>query len=254
MSYTIQRINPINILSIEPLSKWKILRSSALKDLSENKDYRTSWLKKLVRLEQFDLIKSYKDPYTGSKYVYLQSEGIKLFKDEFNCSLVNEKILAHESKLSELMYEIHKLDCVKDIRLDDEMVAKSEYFKSKVQVPDADMLLKRNDEYFNIAIELELTQKSKTRILSRFEHYHSGDYYNNVIYVFSIERLRDKYCDLYNELCKANDWDRKVMFMSDKYLIEKKMDLSRLSGSYEDRNMSFLEILRATGLNERATG
>jgi len=77
MSYSIQKINPINILSIEPLSKWKILNSSALKDLSGNKDYRTSWLKKLTRLEQYQLIKSYKDPYTGSKYVYLQSDGIK---------------------------------------------------------------------------------------------------------------------------------------------------------------------------------
>ncbi len=175
---------------LEIIGKWKIISLRNLYNLTFKGCAYESFKRKIRKLEQMQLIK-HKRYSHNKKYLYLTELGFK-YTQGVNKLEPSQDIFLHDLLLSEILVETLKFSKVTDVTCYPQ-------FESRIE-PDGMIYALSGDEELKIALEVELTQKSKTRVVSKLEEYRDSALYDFVLFVTNSERISKTYSRYINEL------------------------------------------------------
>ncbi len=233
----ILKINSIHLSYLTPLSKWKILD---LKEMREEIDYpshSTTFSRVIRRLEKAMVVKSFKDPYSKKKFVFLTEHGEKLVSSSSKSLSISDETMLHDAKVSQVSRMLLKRMYIESVLLEHEI---GEKFKS--QLPDALIQGRKKDVPFNIALELELTRKSRNRILDKVRKYINSSYYDYVLYLFPTENIYKSYKSHIEEEFGKEAFERVILIWNNS-LLSKSLNLDWGKGYFKSKEVSFDDVL-----------
>ena len=108
-------------------------------------------------------------------------------------------------------------------------------------IPDARMSGNFNDMDFLIAIEVEIHQKEKSRIIFKGKNYLKNPLYNYVFYFFPDERMMNNYAKIFSSELESN-YNQKIFLFSVPEIFKGKNDLSIGTGLINGKSKSILEL------------
>lgn len=219
MSY-LEQVNPLYIEMLSPLRKWKILSLSDLKKDTEYSGTSSGFYKVVSKLEKAKLIGSFKNPWNNQKYLYLLPKGIEALGENKMSLGVNKDSRFHDSIVSIIGKKVLEIDIFKKLYLDFEIRGS---FNLLERIPDliVEGELKRP---FNMALEVELTQKSKQRVVDIFRTYSNSLVVNQILYITDKQSILNSYTKYLNEL-GGEIAQEKFLFLMAKDLTKGKVDL-----------------------------
>ncbi len=227
-------INALHLNFLRPLELWRILD---LKNLREECDYcycPRSFERLIGKLQKCDVVKSFKDPLSNRKYIYLSKLGERLMGTK-NCE-INSETMFHDSRVSQVVREFLKKECFIDFELEHLIGNKSQAF-----VPDAILSGVKKSIKFKVAFELELTRKTKERVKSKVGHYLGNSYYDYIIYMFCNKGVMNSYKkNIENEF--GVDAFKRIILFNNESIMSRKMKLSDTFGYFKGREVCIDEL------------
>lgn len=210
MNY-LEKIAPSYFELLIPLKKWRILSVKDLKEQSGHSGSRSSFYKIITKLEKNLLIDSFVNSWSKEKFIYLMPNAIKVLGEEKKLLPVNRDQRFHDAIVTKIALNLKEYDFVKDIYLDQEI---GKNFPLIEKNPDLLIEGQLKNE-FRLAVEIELTQKSKTRVQDILRSYSKSIAINNIIYITDKLGLYKTYLRYLNELRKEINTD-KFIFIYEK--------------------------------------
>lgn len=229
-------INSIHLQFLAPLAKWRILD---LKSLREEVDYPLhpdGFAKNIRKLEKAQVLRSFQDPWSRKKYIYLSSEGEKLVNDTGKPLSISEETIVHDAKVAQFVRLMLERSTINEAILEHEING-----KGLGQQPDAVLFGEKKGVKFSMAFELEFTRKSKARIKEKVSKYISSSYYDYVLYLFCSKNVFNSYQTTIRENF-GEDAFRKVMLFWNPTLMSRKIDLNSGGGQFKSKEVSFEEL------------
>jgi hypothetical protein len=157
-------------------------------------------------------------------------EGTKaLAGDEIK--IVNSSHLAHDSILSNICIKLLQQRNIYDINV----TSYEDAFDKLSIVPDADALVFTKEGSLNVAIEFENTQKSRVRLMRKFQMYSESHDYQYVFYFFNTEREAVVYANTLIAMEKGNSLEFKKLNLEKFYFFLRKTgtDSNNFSDNFE---------------------
>jgi hypothetical protein len=206
------KINSNQMQILLPLKRWRILDLKNLMIETNVFDKYSTFAKVIQRFEKFKVIKSYRDNWSKRKYVYLTRFGEDFINlSDFPVSL-GEDNLFHDLRVVEIVRAFSKVKGVNEIVLEHQIANKKQFKTELSTIPDAEIHGELNEKKFKLAIELELTQKTKLRLSDKAKLYQNSSY-NHVIYFFSSKETLLNYKKLFDEILDENYNEKIFLFM-----------------------------------------
>ncbi len=234
-------VNPLHVHYFRPLLKWRILDLSTLIEEFDHDVNVNTFLSLVNRWERKGILKSFKDPYVRRKYIYFSKEAEEhLLLDDFQSSEGINHIW-HDAKVSEVTRGILEMEVFEDAVLESELKNKESLFRRKMIFPDALINGVIDGERFNIALELELTRKSKSRIIEKGRRYDSDGDYDYTMFLFPHENVMRSYYQLMIDEVGSQIKKHMMFFCSKKMFVEK-IDLKDFIGFFNGNECSFYEV------------
>lgn len=220
-----------------PVAKWRVIDlQSIVKECVLGTNY--FWLARTIRqLESKGVVKSYRRPKGGKKYVYLTRLGEELVGHEENPAGINQDTLLHDLLVSELVREFARLGWIDSWQLEHEIHNKRTFGAAERLVPDASVQGRKGDKSFRIAIELELTIKSHARLEDKLRHYLGQKHYDYFLYVFPKANQRDNFLELIKSKFGDQAQTRLMCFCWDQA-----NELPEAIGSFKGQKLTLKEI------------
>lgn len=204
-------LSPDHYQLIEPLVKWKILSLDSLMELIHYKGGRSNYYKKITSLEQSEIIGSFIDNHCKQKYIYLKEKGMQHLGEQISTP-INSANINHDALSSHFSFYISGLPFTKQVIMEHEIIKKYPMIKHR---PDALFECHCKALDIRLAFELELTAKSKERVLEIFSYYDCSNFFNNVLFVFNHEYVFNKYIKLLEESTFIKNKDRFIFQLAD---------------------------------------
>lgn len=174
------------------------------------------------------LIGSFKHP-SQNKPILCVTEGTKALAGN-DLVLTHPNLLSHDSALSNICIRLFEMRNVYDISL-----IRNEDIPNKSSLrPDAELLVSFGEGTINIAIEYELTQKSKIRINEKFYSYSQSKEHQYVLYFFDNERQAVVYANNLHVLTTSK-LNQNISFKQEKFFFfvrNKNNEMSDFSKSF----------------------
>lgn len=236
-------INIEHIQFLEVLIDWRILDYNSLIEANINKRYSSyETAKKLIqRLKKKKIVETYRDPWNKKAYIYLSVLGEKIVSPDLNINLCKET-LYHDLKVSGLCFELLKIsEVVKSIELEHKFKVPNKKSLGSEIVPDAKLFGSFKGKEFIAAIELELTQKEKSRILSKTDLYLKSTYFDFAFYFFPNQNLLNRYRLIFEKNYGVEFNSRIFLFTAEFLFSGKSLPLSE-SGRAMNKDQSLLEL------------
>lgn len=209
---------------LRPLRKWRILSLNDLKEECIFPMNYTNFARRIYRLENNDnLVKSFIDPYTKQKFIYLSEKGVSYICDKSHAPSISPQTLVHDAKVSILAREFLKLSAIEDFTLEHEF--KEKLFKGYTVRADAILHAHKNEHRFKIALELELTRKCKSRITNKVLSQINSNSLDYIIYFFQDENLLKAYKRIIEEKL-GEESNKKVLYALNPNLMLKDFNFS----------------------------
>lgn len=226
---------------LSPLITWRILDIENLIRFSNQKRSHSSAQKLLKRLQKKEYIEIYRDPWNKKNYVFLGNLAIKELCPDIR-PLLNSGTLYHDSKVTSLGVELLKFDTVfKNIEFEHQIKKGKGIVGINEFIPDARVEGNFKGKFFQAAIELELHQKEKSRIIEKAKFYLRSEYYNHALYFFPDHELLLNYDSIVkNEL--GTDYNKKIFLFSCPLIAKSKPSFENGSGLVMNKNKSFIEF------------
>lgn len=178
---------------LSPLRKWRLLSLKELWRLGGYEATYKSFTKMLLRLEKKKVIEGIQEPFTRRKYVHLTRFGNDLLGGSKSLPCVSRETFIHDAKVVEFVLEAMRLPCFYGFELEHE-IAEQIRFKPNYKVfPDAILLGELDHKKFRMAVELELTQKTKAKYLAKVGQYLESEFYDYVLYIFQSRGVLESY-------------------------------------------------------------
>jgi hypothetical protein len=238
-----QILNNEHLLFLEPLADWRILDLKGLIELSQVERYKGyEVVKKLThRLRLKKIIETYQDPWTRKNYIYLSATGEKLICPDSPSKLKIET-LYHDSKVSAICMELLKLESVvKSVELEHKIKVQNKMSSFDDVLPDARLTGSFKGQDFQAAIEVELNQKEKSRIISKAKNYFKSTYYDHAFYFFPDEKILKNYDRILKEGVDMN-YNQKIFLFNCPLIFKGKRSLAEGSGMALNKNQSIFEL------------
>jgi hypothetical protein len=239
------KINPFHLELIRPLVKWKIL---SIKELFQDSGYAGSYKnyqKTISRLEKAGVLKGNKDVWTKSKRMYLTRSGNELVNNSrWMSHVINDGSFFHDSRVTlYLRYLAQNLN-MQSIELEQERM-KIKNFQDMQRIrPDAEFtLLNSSNKPQRFLLEVELTQKSKDRLIEKFEHYHRIPDYQHVLYVFPTQSLFNSYLQLFKYLNSKHERSNYI-FALEPGLVKGSFSLDSSKAFYKGMELSLQNVFK----------
>lgn len=197
VDFYLEQYDPI----LKQVLKWRALPLPLLKELSDYQGLDSSFRKVIQKLEKVALLRS--RPFKGkSKLVYLGPELIKSSPGRV-IPLYDESLI-HEAVVTMVSNRFLQWGVFKEVILAHEVITSSFGFGIR-RLPDAILEGKIGDESFKLALEIELTQKAKTRIKNKIEDYLSNKVFDYIFYIFNDEAVYSSYKKTIVDIIKSRD-------------------------------------------------
>lgn len=233
-SNTLSRVNSFHVDILAPLVKWKILSLRKLRVMSGYQGKINSFERIVRRMESNGVISSFIEPMSRSKYIYLTRIGSRLIGME-NYTDQSKETLFHDSKVTEVCNEFMKLDCFNSVKLEHEISSLNSI------LPDAILSGSKDDKKFRIALELEITQKSKARIIEKITDYRNSIEFDYALYLFSSDAIYKNYKRCIEENIGKNIWN-KVIFFSLPSLLDGECRLENATGYFDNQEIKLHDV------------
>lgn len=216
----LEKINPSYFDLLMPLSKWKILNVKALKEESEHHGSFSGFYKIITKLEENRLIDSFINSWSNEKYIYLLPEGIKALGKNDMSLHVNREHRFHDAIVARVARIFNHYPHIENVYLDFQIRHR---FPLLERVPDC-LITGTLNKSFSMAIEVELTQKSKSRLKTIFNTYSDSKVVNQVLYITDKRSILITYQKYLREL-GDHILKEKFLFLYAKDLVKGKTDL-----------------------------
>jgi hypothetical protein len=230
----IHRASGIQINYLEPLKQWRILD---LKNLMRESKYEATYkgfCKMLLRLEQKNMIGSFREPYSGRKYLFLTKEGDSYLGGNDNPPAISEHTLVHDAKVVDLVLEFLKLESSYGFELEHQIKDTKAFGTTYRICPDAIIFGQKGQGKFKIALELELTRKTKAKYLAKVGQYLSSSYYNFVVYFFQNKGVMNSYRKHIQEKY-GHESDRKILYVLNEKLLTNSFNFDESITYYKNK-------------------
>ncbi|MGB0454612.1 MAG: hypothetical protein ACPGJV_12965 [Bacteriovoracaceae bacterium] len=223
--------NSLHSKILDEIGKWSVIPSKVLFEQLNSKIRYTSFCKIIRKLEAGGLIKS-ELTNNRSKILYLTIEGGK----------VSNMSAPHSYSSVELRHDLFVGVVLRKL-LNHPSLVKGEIFHGDSSlIPDAVVDAVNNDKKFKIAIELELTQKSLSRIKDKFNKYRLSKEFNNCLYIFNKPSAFNFYSKLLKKECEATQ--KRILLLQDNNLSSENYNFSTLQVWYLGGFRSFDSLFR----------
>lgn len=157
-----------------------------------------------------------------------------------------QPLVHNDSKVSALCYEILKLKHVfKSVELEHKIKNINKRSSFDDIVPDAKVFGHFNNVSFLSALELELHQKEKGRIISKAKHYLNSTYYNHAFYFFPDKSLMNIYFKAMKESL-SDDFNQKIFLFANASISGSRPILDKAVGFVSGKEVSFYELFKET--------
>ena len=234
-------VNTVHLSYLRPLLKWRIMDVKSLMKESELESNYHAFYRVIRELESKKVLEGFREPYSRKKYVYLSSRGESALSLKENPTSVSENSLVHDLKVSEISRMFLHNGWIREALLEHEINDKR-VFNSTVKInPNALFEGERNGKKFRIAFELELTRKSKQRIVQKAIQYSDNDYYDYALYMFSQKSLVESYMETIREKIGVEKMN-KFMFFFNPFLTSSKSLMTDPEGYFKGRETSLSTI------------
>lgn len=226
---------------LSPLINWRILDiENLIKFSQQNRNYHSAQ-KLLKKLEKKQIIEVYRDPWNKKNYVYLGNLAIKELCPDTR-PLINTGALYHDSKVTSLGIELLKFDNIfKSIELEHQIKKGKGIIGISDFIPDARAEGNFKGKFFQAAIELELHQKEKSRILEKAKYYLESNYYNHAFYFFPDHDLLLNYDNIIKTGLNS-EYNKKIFLFSCPLIAKSKPSFENGTGLVMNKNKSFIEF------------
>lgn len=180
---------------LKSILRWRCLSIENVFDLLDTKNKFNSIRQKIYRLEKYGLLKS--KLFMNSKKVVYPSKDFLDFLG-LGSEIIVENV-RHDSYVSSICSSLLHYNFAKVIQLPHEYKTKSSW-KHHALEPDAIMELEQDGEKFQIAIEVELWRKSKSRVYEKMIDYAKAVQFDYAFYFFADEVSFNSYTERIKEL------------------------------------------------------
>lgn len=228
---------------ISPLSDWRILDIKGLMECSSMDRFkRYDYVRKLLhKMKSQNFVNIYYSPFTKKNYYFLTNKSESLINLEQKNSL-SEETYYHDAMVSSICVELSKIkSAVEKIEL--EHIIKNGKAKTNFDdiIPDARISGNFNGKNFLIAIEVEINQKEKSRIIFKGTNYLKNSLYDYVFYFFPDERMMKNYAKAFSSEL-GTEFNQKIFLFSTPEIFEGKNDLSNCTGLVNGKSKSVFEL------------
>ena len=162
----ISQINSIYMNYLTPLQKWRIMDLESLRRECDAEPNYHHFARIIRKMEKEKIIESFKHRFNGKKYIYFSSFGERLIASTKNPTAISKDFVIHDMKVTEIANCFLKRDWVDEVELEHELTNKRDFRQTYKVIPDALMKINTATPKLKIALEIELTQKQKSRISS----------------------------------------------------------------------------------------
>lgn len=226
---------------LSPLITWRILDIENLIQLSKQNRSYSSAQKLLKRLQQRQLIEIYRDPWNKKNYVFLGNLAIKELCPDTR-PLLNSGALYHDSKVTSLGVELLKFNkTFKSIELEHQIKKGKGVIGISDFIPDARVEGQFKAKFFQAAVELELHQKEKSRIVDKAKYYLESEYYNHALYFFPDNDLLQNYDTIIKKEL-GSDYNKKIFLFSCPLISKAKPSFENGTGLVMNKSKTFIEF------------
>jgi hypothetical protein len=239
MQRTFEYINPRHLDILSPLVRWKILSLQDLYIESKFKKGLAGLYKAVQRLERDELLHSFRDSWSKEKFLYLGQRSHELLGLSDN-QRINPEQKFHDALTVKITKSFLDKRWAKEAKLDFEM---RETLNRYDYIPDAALFSKSEGYDFCLGLELELTQKTKERILSKLQFYSKSDRFNHVLFIF----YREGVCRAYQQLIQLNipkELHKKFIFVLKEDLSLKEFDLEEAQTFFDGKEFILKELFQ----------
>lgn len=231
------------ILSL--VSKWRAIPLSTLHKISGYSGTKTSFYRVIRKLEDRNLIKA--TNFNGKAKIITPTLELSKLTSKKHIGFQEESI-THEAIVSMLCSELMSWELFSSVTLPHEVV--SQHYDSGIRrLPDAVIEGSHRGNSFKLALEVEITRKSKIRIQNKIEDYLANCAFDFIFYVFNDRSVFESYQRFIKEvlLDQSNDRDFKshqsrFIFGFSPLFIGRNCKLDDLDISYMGKNTDFETI------------
>lgn len=175
--------------AIAPLLDFGVMYVSDLYKLSRSTKAKTSFYRLILRMEKDGLLISKKHTDKNKKYVYLSKDVHDTYAPDL--PYVSGDILYHDAVLASILCKFSRLN-ISSLCIKMHQGVSLNRFASGV-FPDGIVFTESNEVKKKVAIEVELTRKSKDRYLRKFDLYMKEDEIDVVIFFFDSKGVYNSY-------------------------------------------------------------
>ncbi|MEK6624404.1 MAG: hypothetical protein AABY86_05525 [Bdellovibrionota bacterium] len=234
-------VNGIHLNYIMSLKKWRVLNLKSVFKESQYPGSYSTFRKIITSLESKNLIKSYQDPFSSKKYLFLTEHGEAYVGAKEGRPALSNETLLHDSKVVEICMLLTDFSAIKEVELEHQLVDRTS-FKSTYRIcPDALIHGERKGQKFRMAFELELTQKTKAKYLAKIQQYLDSSAYDYVFYFFPGDGVYTSYKEHITETFSEKAFSKIIMGVN-QTLLTKKFDIKKTKIHFQNKEVD-IEIL-----------
>ena len=168
---------------LRKVSRWRVVEAKLLYTLSEYQGTNRSFNRVVSNLEKTKLLKSI-HLRGKSKFLIASPELNTIYKS--STPLIQEESLIHESIITTVANKMLEWNAFESVTLPHEVVKSKKNFYVNNLLPDCVLHgMEEDGTKFDLALEVELSRKSKTRVAKKLQDYLANDLFDHIFYVFN---------------------------------------------------------------------
>lgn len=167
-----------------------------------------------------------------NKHIYLTNKGLKYTNHDYTFEICDEN-LTHDLITGRVLKEFLKFEGFYNGRMFHQIPAEKVY-------PDAEITGSKNGEIYRLALEVELTQKSESRVKEKYRRYSRENFFNYGIFIINKETLFKTYKRFLEEM--NGEVQEAIILMLDKKLTATKFNYENSQCFYMGKSMSFFDL------------
>jgi len=229
---------------IEAIYSWRSMTTDTLKSLVAELETESAFRQRILRLVKAGVLRS-RLQKGFNKIVYPSSSLIeKLGIDKFN-----EENVRHDAVVSTVVSSLNSFKSVKSAKLPHDFKTKASWSHHAIE-PDALLLISKNGNDFNVAIEIELWRKDRKRVFDKLVDYAKATEYDYVFYFFADRPAFESYQKRLNELIVDSDFDHlkvelkeKVVLVFNQRIMKKMTDIKDSEVAHKGQKKVLCDLL-----------
>jgi hypothetical protein len=183
---------------LEMVLKWRALPTPLLREVSGYQGHPRSFNRVLSHLEKSELVCAKR--FNGAtKLIYPSKDLMDMNPNE---KKISEDSITHDGLCAIVVNELLGWRTFFDFKLPHEILGKG-YTDGLHRIPDAVLMGRDEKKDFTLALEIELTRKSKLRVKNKLSDYSNNRVFNYVLYIFNDKGTFNSYKNMLNDFIET---------------------------------------------------